>query len=88
MIVEYDLEGTLIRHMGLFETTGFWVKIGADVDDITKLKTSYKMWSHSSFTYETTDENLFLGVWKGLVKVLRTKSEFRMEGVGFIRVIA
>lgn len=86
MIIEYSLIGSIDNHKGVFDTEGFWVKCGVDRDDITKEVTTYKIWSHFSFTYESKDKDKANSVYQGLIQVLQGANWYR-DGIGEIRII-
>lgn len=86
MILEYELQGSQLLHKGIFDTNGFWVKYDRDVDDLTQEPLCHKLWSHFSFTYETTSYSRVNDVYDGLISALGG-IDWKMPGVGFIREV-
>ena len=86
MFITYELQGTQLLHKGVFDTNGFWVKYGVDRDDVTQELTTFKLWSHFSFTYESSDKASADKVFEGLVKAL-SGIDWEYPGIGYIKVI-
>lgn len=86
MLIEYELQGTQLLHKGIFDTNGLWIKYGVDVDDVTQEITTYKLWSHFSFTYETTDKSQIDAVFKGLINAL-SGLDWSYPTIGHIKTI-
>jgi len=86
MLLEFELQGTQLLHKGVFDTNGFWVKYGVDLDDVTSEITNYKLWSYFSFTFESKDKGKADTVFKGLVSAL-SGIDWIYPGIGFIKEI-
>lgn len=86
MIIEFELLGTKCLHKGVFETTGFWAKFASDYCDVTNEITTYKIYSHFSFTFEHVEEKVAKAVFRGLCDSLNGNDVF-LKGVGFIREV-
>lgn len=86
MLIEYHLQGSTMIHKGVFDTTGFWARVGVEQDDITKETYLYKIWSHFSFTFEHRDILVVDEVWNALLDALRGKKS-TIKGVGAFRPI-
>ena len=86
MIIEFELQGSQILHKGVFDSTGFWAKFDSDYCDITKEITTYKIYSHFSFSFEHTEERIAKHVFKGLCDAL-SGCDFVLDSVGFIREV-
>lgn len=86
MLLEFELQGTQLLHKGVFDTNGFWVKYGVDLDDVTLEVTSYKLWSYFSFTFECQEKSKADTVFNGLVSAL-SGIDFQYPGIGFIKEI-
>lgn len=86
MIIEFELKGAQMLHKGIFETTGFWVKYGEEEDDETGVISSYKLWSHFSFTYETNNKEDFKKVYGALQLALMGSSQM-IQDIGYIRIL-
>ncbi|MBX4188467.1 MAG: hypothetical protein KW793_05065 [Candidatus Doudnabacteria bacterium] len=86
MLLEFELQGTQLLHKGVFDTNGFWVKYGVDLDDVTEEVTNYKLWSYFSFTFESQDKIKADTVFKGLVSAL-SGNDWHYPGIGHIREI-
>jgi hypothetical protein len=86
MFIYYELQGTQLLHKGMFDTNGFWVKYGVDRDDVTHELTNFKLWSHFSFTYESTDKSYTDKVFNGLLRAL-SGSNWEHPSIGYIKLI-
>lgn len=90
MLIQYDLQGTLLRHRGIFDTHGFYVKVEVEKPE-TKAKDDlpiYKMYSHFGFTFETTDQKVFEKVYGELIKCLDAGfnlDKYNITDVGFFK---
>jgi len=88
MIIQFDLRGSVARHKGIFDTTGFWVKYGIDCDDVTKEVTAFKLWSHFSFTYESRDSDKTDAVLNALAGIIDgTHWNWEDPEIGFLKVL-
>jgi hypothetical protein len=86
MLIEFELQGSQLLHKGIFDTHGFWVKYGVDRDDVTQEITTYKIWSHFSFTYETIDKTCADRVFKGLADAL-SGVDWKYPSIGYMKVL-
>lgn len=92
MIIEFELQGSMHLHKGLFDTQGLWIKFeeeGEHVPDDTGKPIfrvdGYKIYSHFSFAYYHTDKSVCDLVYSRLISVLRGANSVDIEGVGYIR---
>lgn len=88
MIIEYQLQGSNIIHKGLFETTGFWVRVEDELDDITNELIGIKIFSMCSFAYYHTDSKKVMDVYDCLLGILtREIDQACIDKVGYMRVL-
>ncbi len=95
MLIEFELQGSRALHKGIFDTSGFWVKYEASIDEgLREFDDSgvpidrpdgYKIYSHFSFAYYHTDKAVVDLVYSRLVSVLRGSNSIDIEGVGYFR---
>lgn len=86
--IEFELKGSRMMHTGIFELTGFWARFGTDVCDITQETENYKIWSHSSFSFEHVEIDKARLVWYELRQCVRSPRGYDavMPGIGYISV--
>ncbi len=92
MIIAYELKGSQQMHIGMFETTGFWLRYEEDRDDTETIKESedviYKIYGAFNFAYETTEKLHADAVFKILKQAIQTGYEQPINcPVGYVQVI-
>ena len=90
MLIEFELQGGIALHKGIFDTTGFWVRYEAAIEE--KLSAGepdeiigYKIFSHFSFAFYHTDKAIVDLVYSRIISVLRGSNSVDIEGVGYLR---
>ncbi len=89
MFIEFELQGSKCLHKGIFDTTGFWVKYEAETETDQRFNSvpeGFKIFSHFSFAFFHTDEQIVKQVYGGLVAAL-CGLDWHVEKIGFIRNI-
>ena len=91
MIIEYDLQGSITRHRGVFDTTGFWCVFEEDKEFVgTNLEVSngWKIYGFGSFTFFHTDyvaaNNVYLALYEALYEALNGRTEISLDNIGHI----
>ena len=87
MIIEFDLQGSISVHRGIFETTGFWVRFEEESETINDKKyvSGYKLYNNGSFSFYHTDKKTVDRVALALRAILGKKSlNENIKDVGYI----
>lgn len=85
MIIEYELQGSIMLHKGIFDTAGIWVKyepVGeADLPEIE----GWKIYSNFSFAFYHIDRVIVEDVYNVLIGCLRGSQGREINQVGYLR---
>jgi len=87
MIIEYDLQGSITRHRGIFDTTGFWCVFEEDkerIDTLTEVSNGWKIYGFGSFTFFHADYVAANNVYLALYEALNGRTEISLDNIGHI----
>lgn len=90
MIIEYDLQGSITHHRGVFDTTGFYAVFEEDKEALRpnlEVSNGWKIYGLGSFSFFHVNYDVALEVYRCLCDVMDGVYRLDIEGVGHIRRI-
>lgn len=88
MVIEYDLQGSITRHRGVFDTTGFYAVFEEDKEHVAPdlaVSNGWKVYGMCSFSFFHQEFEVAQEVYRVLCDVMDGYIRLDIDGVGYIR---